>query len=528
MAPLGVYRRLSKVLHEEIVFQVQYYAFRWTASDPSSLVDRARVAAALSRILYALMIGSISLPMLLIVREPKDRELQLALGLSTTAMFATITFFFAGLQVFSVLKRVKSLGYLLTCPISRSELYMVLVLAIVRAIDIPLLVHLLSSSLFYAVALGSPSGLLPYALLLSSSVAIPVALSLCMGLLFDRVIMGGGPTAVRVLLLAVWSAPFYMYAVFNLVLSLRDVVSTVLSTAGSNPLVLLVYPFPMVLLTLHSAIGLELEASALAVVRAGAAVYAALSALGLYWARSALRSVVAGAAPPQPGRAPAVRVKPRSVYVALLLKDVRIATRDPGAFASLVAPIAFTLVNVLFVRFDTPFTGPQATVLISSLMTLFYLCSLLTLEQHVHTYTRTLPLRQQQVVYAKVLQTVLVYCALYCVILLRGLLAGYPKFLESARLSFTIVSNAASYVTLSLLGLRLYGAGVYAGNLYHSASYLLFLILLTLPVFAAPWIAFYITTSIARDALLPVMSALAVSIVELVISHSTFGRLTRA
>jgi predicted permease len=393
-----------------------------------------------------------------------------------------------GLQILPTFLGSRVIPLLETLPLPRADRDRTAFLLFLRLFDVPALAVLLVTPIAFGWGLGSALAGLAVVPGVVASVLLAFGLALATAFFFVRRVQGApagaGATALRWVFLVLWAAPaFAIYAFVSLSPSLLAEL-TALSASGSPalPLILAVFPFPYGVLPVVVARGpaatLGFGTDAVALLLAAAAAYAvplALLAEGLLRAPRryalALPEVAARRAGPRP------RLASRPPVVALVLKDLRIASRSPAFAFIILLPLLDALVLGLSTYIGAPssarvFSLGAAAVATAALLATFFGPAFFATEVMGYSYTRTLPLAGRSLLAGKVGLIVLIYGLSSALVLAFTLARVFAPLLF---LAFVLAELpglvAAALLELGLLYRISERRGLTVTNLYTGAWY---------------------------------------------------------
>jgi len=423
--------RLSNVAFGEVALQATY-AFRLGNTVPASggkaMVARARRRVSQSKALVAGLLAVLALGVGFLLRSSAEgMELivpfSLPVGLYQTAVLTGLfglevaLLWWTGLQALPTYLGSPALTVLETLPVDRPTLRRAALLLYLRLFDLPAIVVLVATPALVGAALGWEAGLatLPAS---TSAVVFALALSLVTGRFFHRRVQGarggGGSTVVRWLFLLLWLLPAFGLIAFVSVSPDFFRVVAALSSTHLRPTaeaVALVYPFSLALLPPLVAGGPSALGTPLLVLRLGVgagALYGGLMAYAAVWLYFALLEATSVPATAAAAGAPSTfRLAPQHPVWAVLVKDLRLASRTPG-YAFLVLLPILDAVALGLVSFTA---ASQSTVTESvalgavstaALLATFFGPAFFALEVIAQSYGRTLPLPSRTLALGKV------------------------------------------------------------------------------------------------------------------------------
>ena len=523
--------RLSEVAFTELSFQA-IYAFRQGNLLPpgpaATLVARARRRVLQSKGVVSFVLGFLALGASLALRATPDtiRAVGATVPLGVfragvlTGVFGLDVAFlwWTGMQVLPTFLASQVFPVLEPLPIDDRTLTESAALLYLRLFDLPAATVVLATPLFVGIALGPGIGLavVPGAV---AVVAFSLALSLLTGRFFVRKVQGarsgGGRMIVRWLYLVLWLVP--AFAMFGFVTAAPAFFELLGGISNGGPSVvsdLLLAAFPYPFAALPAAVssgpqGLGLDATGRAVLVVATAGYLALAAWSVVWVLRSVRRI--GLVPPTTVRSPPtapLALRPRSPSIAVLSKDLRIASRTPGFAFLILLPIldAFALGLWTYV------SAPNATaalnlglgaVTTAALLATFFGPAFFAIEVFAYSYGRTLPLSDRALLLGKVGLVALMYLVASAVVL--GL--TLPRVFAPTLFLLFVAAElpgvlAAALVELGILFRRARTRGLPITNLYTGAWYAFLVSFPGLLAAGAPLVTFELLRS-AGSALAP-------------------------
>jgi predicted permease len=404
--------------------------------DPGELADRARRLVAQSKflvsLLIVLLIGGSMLALTNFVERfflggasPVPLPLYIGTVIGGLLLLELSFLWMVGLQSLPTFLGAQILPVLETLPISEKKLDRVALLVLFRLFDAPALTALVLTPLALGIALGSAlAGLLvvPGVVLV---ILFAMGLSLRTGRFFVRHVQGsrGGVRAsiLRWSYLMLWAVPaFGIYGFVSFGFQIMNGLAY-LGRSAPDALgnLLLVFPFPLGLLPVFGLGG----PSSIAFLPGGDAVTIALAAVayGLAgvgvarWLLTAPRAL--SRLTPDLGPAPegaGARLRPVGAPAAVLLKDLRTASRTPGYAFVVLLPLIDAVVIGLSSYIGAPrpqsvFDLAAAAVSTTAILATFFGPAFFATEVMGYSYTRTLPLTNRSMLFGKSSLIVLIY-----------------------------------------------------------------------------------------------------------------------
>jgi Membrane protein of 12 TMs len=536
--------RISSVAFAELSLQA-IYALRQgnlpSPDPPAVVVRRARRRVTQSKVLVASILtllaagaalllgaapGIVSRPFFSVLVSPAVFRAAVLTGLlSLDVAFLWWT----GLQMIPTFLASGVLPVLEPLPIDDRTLGRVAGLLYLRLFDVPALAVLIATPILVGVALGPAAGLavIPG---VACAVAFSLAVALLTGRFFVRRVLGsrggGGRAAIRWAYLVLWVLP--AFAMFVFVVAAPAFVALVARTiasgqTGGSELLLATFPFTFAALPAIAVPGgapLPLVGSETIALFAAGAAYVALASWATVWMMDSVRRI--GIAPPLLAVEMSVRnfdLLPRRPTLAVLTKDLRIASRTPGYAFLLLFPILDALALGLF----TFITGPGSSAALSlalgavttaALLATFFGPAFFAIEVIAYSYGRTLPLADRSLILGKVaLVTAVFVIASGLVLGLTALRVFQPVIFLSFVAAELPAVVAASLLELGILFRRARSKGLPIVNLYAGAWYAVAVSIPGLIVAGTPLIAFRLFGS--SGALLGLSAMALVAVIEL-------------
>lgn len=532
--------RLSEVAFAELSFQA-IYAFRQGNLLPSTpggvTVARARRRVLQSKAIVSFTLGLLAFGAAIALRAAPFVSNEFGAGVPVgvfragvlTGLYSLDVAFlwWTGMQVLPTFLASGVLPVLEPLPIEERTLSRTAGLLYLRLFDLPAITVAVATPLLVGLVLGPWVGLatVPGAV---ASVAFALALSLLTGRFFVRRVQGsrsgGGSTLVRWAYLTLWLIP--AFALFGFVTAAPAFFELLRSVASSGPSFagdLLLATFPYSFATLPavaggSSQGLGLGPSGGAIVAGAALGYLAIAGWSLVWLMRSVRRL--GFVPPgavRPGPAPRYALRPLPAPLAVLTKDLRIASRTPGYAFLILLPILDALALGLWTYASAPsadaaFSLGLAAVTTAALLATFFGPAFFAIEVLAYSYGRSLPLSDRSLLLGKVALVALMYLVSSGVVLGLTLARVFDPWVF---LAFAVAELpgvvAAALLELGILFRRARARGLPITNLYAGAWYAILVSVPGLLTAVLPLAAFQFLRGYGTDLGLLGMGALALA-----------------
>ena len=512
--------RLSGVAFTELSFQA-IYAFRQgnllPPVAPSQLTARARTRVLQSKALVAGLLGFLTFGAAFVLHNAVFVSANLLpypipvplfdAGVLTALLSLDVAFlWWTGLQVLPTFLSSGVLPVLEPLPIDDATLRQTATILYLRLFDLPVLTLLVMTPLLVGFALGPLAGvaILPG---VTAAVVYALALALVTGRFFVRRVQGsrggGGRSLLRWTYLVLWVVPaFGLFGFVTLAPSFFGALGHLASAGPSTTfnLLLAAYPFPLAVapvLLSQGSDAVPLGGSGLLILVGACAAYIAVAVGAAVWMAGAIRDV--GLTPPTvPVTAPSgLRdLQPNGPVYAVLVKDLRMASRTPGYAFLILLPIldAVALGLLTFVSGPRPGTGTSlalGAVTTAALLATFFGPAFFAIEVVAYSYGRTLPLPDRSLVLGKVALITMVYLVAGGLVLaITNLRISDPWVFLGFILAELPAVGAASFLELGILLQRARRKGLPLVNLYTGAWVAVLVSIPGLFVASAPLVAF--------------------------------------
>ena len=511
--------RLSGVAFTELSLQA-IYAFRQGNVAPPGpadrLVPRARRRVLQSKLVVSFVLGLLAVGTAFALRASALEGAffpasvppgAFQAGIVTGLLSLDVAFlWWTGMQVLPTFLGSGILPVLAPLPIDDRTLDRALGLLYLRLFDLPALMVLVGTPLILGFAVGAGVGLaiVPGVV---AAVAYSLALSLLTGQFFVRRVQGsrggGGRTVVRWAYLVLWLVP--AFAMFAFVILAPAFFTTLgsLAQAGPTPAahaLLVSFPYTLAALPALAAsgpAGLGLDAAGWTALVGATVAYLTLAAWSILWVFSSIRRIsLVPVRVALPGPGARFDLRPESPVVAVLTKDLRIASRTPGFAFLILLPIldAVAIGLLTYVRApgsSSAFGIALAAVMTAALLATFFGPAFFAIEVFAYSYGRTLPLSDRSLLAGKVLLVALMFLVAGGTVLGITLTRVFDPLLFSAFILAELPAVvAASLLELGILFRRARSKGLPITNLYAGAWYSILVSIPGLVVAGAPLVAF--------------------------------------
>jgi predicted permease len=464
--------RISGFVYREVAYQLVYMQRSGSrlpqAEDASKLAKGATSHMLMNKVLAAGFLSAMGVfTAFLGVPVGGDAAFGFAAFLATLLAYTLFLF----LQPMTSFVSVKVAELLAPLPLSKSEASAVALLAFVKLFDVAIVAVAIVVPAAYAVVYRSPLAWLIALLGVAATCVFALAAAFALAHAFyTKVVRGGGGSAgaalLRTLGMLAWVfAAVLPYLLSDLIAGLAQALAGAEELLRGAGLDQLLYPLPFAHL-LAFAIGHATAPPALPAL--AAAGYAAAAYAASKWLVRRVLEVCAGGLPPALAAGP-LALKTTHPWLAVVKKDLKLASRSPTHAFTVFAPIAYG------VYLAVTWASEWASALGIATFTLASAITLLSTEALAEQATGSLPLTRRLLVSSKISLAAGVYLLSTGAAAAAAAAGGKPA-LPLALLGLAYApAVAASAIILSLLALSEGGAP--PGDLYSRlARYLLPLI----------------------------------------------------
>ncbi len=510
--------RLSRIGYREIAFQA-IYAVRLGNVLPerqdADLKARTDRRVLQSKVMVAALLGLMGFagagatdPRIAHVLAPNAPPAIYVASLISGVLLLQMSFLWTtGLQILPTFLASRVLPTLETLPISLGDRRKTGFLLYLRLFDLPALAVLIVTPLSFGWALGSPLAglaLLPGTV---AAILLAFALALATGTYFVRRVQGSpaglSSTALRWLFLVLLAVPAFAIYAF---ISFSPEFLAEFTTLSAHPTLaltglLLVFPFPYgflpsLVLPNASTASLGLSPFNVGVLLLAAAAYVVPLTLLAQWLYAAPREYALAQPLVLTRRTNGGPLRTGAVVPAVILKDLRVASRSPAYAFVVLLPLLDALVLGLSTFVGHPreqdvFRLGAAGVSTAALLATFFGPAFFATEVMAYSYTRTLPLALRSLILGKVSLVVLIY-GLASVLVLAFTIARV--FLPFLFLAFVLAELpalvAAALLEIGLLYSISARRGLAVTNLYTGAWYAALVVVPAIFVTGLPLAAF--------------------------------------
>lgn len=504
--------RLANVLYREVTFQAIYAlksgnvffsGDRKKQSEGPQLAQRRVLQSKITVAVLFLLTFLASAVALRFGRSYFDTSLSTVyfdgaiISLVLVVLFSLV--WITGLQVALPFVSSQATTALLVLPLSEEDASWVSFLAFMRLFDAPLITALLFFPLVVGYSLNSVGAGLAIVPGVIATEVLALALSLLTARFFSRSVSGasGGSWSslvVRWIYLVLWTIPSLVITIF-ITFSVQ-IITTLGDWQANDPTALqsvfALFPFPYGFLSasLSGTPGTGLPAIAVPVLLA--IIYFVLVVFSIQWIHGAPLALSRISTLSPAKRNAGTELTLTTPAVAVLKKDLRIASRTPAYAFLLLLPLldAFVLGLFTYLGSPAPFLAQRyafAGVTVAVLLATFFGPVFFATEVIGFSMTRTLPLSQRTLIFSKTGLIAFVYLMAFAVVavLVSSRVYDFPSFVLFAVVELPAVV-AAAFLEIGVLLERAKQTGVPIASLYSGAWWTTLVVVPGLLVSIAP------------------------------------------
>lgn len=526
--------KLSSTVYKEVSFQ-SIFSLRVgsplpqrSKTDIKRILKNARVNTFISKLLTTVFIVvfgvTVFLPMTNLLPSPAPKPPAAVTIVGSVSAFLAVVLFlivFMGLQVSTAFVSSKIADILGALPLSKGEISHVIFICFLRMFDMPLTAGVIVFLAAYFAVGGSILGGLLALVAVGISEVFALALTISSARFFySRVAAGGGrsrwQTLARVVFMIVWILPtFGAYIIINFAGSIvQSFASLTQSLSSILQALVLVFPFSYGYVISYATFFEMTNYALLGLSIVSSIAYTVFAIFCFRWVTRTVTTLGRGAAGKVRGIVKDTFIGLQLPWLAIIRKDLRIASRAPSYASLFFLPAMQTIVLALSFSSssDLGLSFMLGTLTGMSLITLLLPPTLLSMEGLASTYTRSLPLKKRTLISAKTLLSILTYIiSLIVLFLVTIYLDRDLSFILTYGGIHALAISAGVMLELTLLTRKFWREGFAVGNIYSRlTSYISILIpgfaLVMLPIIAT-FVAFLFVPELA----LPVFIAMASS-----------------
>jgi len=512
--------KISKITYQEIAFNAMLQANKYRLDfgrykNANKFMKMIKRNALLNKMIISifLLIGSISPYIsLMFLRNSLEGEFSVALSISILISFAFILFY--EMQLLPYLINASGIQALRLFPLSDKEISFISLLTLLRTIDYPILSIIIGQVILQLITKNAILTVLTMFLsLLNIGFAISVALFFSK--LFYKFVFSGSKWGfIRFIYTLTWGLGIsVIYFLPNILESFAPYIESVMTHASTDFISFtLLYPFPLVLLITNSAL-VSLPVIMMSIF------YLFIIILSTKNTITFVQNVVFGYQLNIQRIKSSIRIKIRKTIIAIMLKDLRLASRTPNLAFIFVLP----LFEVLFIMTRFSFQFPSdinsvidyrviSGILIGGFLSILVSVLLLSSEFASITFTSTLPIKTRTILLAKAFFSILTYAPVLIIFLI---------FSKSAIVSLLVILSIIPIMAGSLLSPTLFllitsKGSLAAPSLFASPIHALIPLSTAFTIIILPMSAYIYFSSI--NILYSIISTGIISLFEIIIS----------
>jgi hypothetical protein len=444
--------KISKIMYQEIAFNAMLQANKYRLDlgrykNAIKFMKMIKRNALLNKIIISvfLLIGSISPYIsMMLLKDTSGIAFSVALSISLLISFAFILFY--EMQLLPYLINASGIQALRLFPLSDKEISSISLLTLLRTVDYPILSIIIGQIIIQLIVKNSIILTMLTMLLSLLNIGFAISIALFFSKLFYKFVFSGSKWGfIRFVYTLTWGLGISaIYFLPNILQSFTPYIENIMMRAQSDLIsFLLLYPFPLVLLiTNHALLSLPIIMMSI--------FYLFVIFLSIKDTIMFVQNVVFGYQLNVQRIKSSIRLKIRNAIIAIMLKDLRLASRTPNLAFIFVLP----LFEVLFIITRFSFQFPSdinniidyrviSGILIGGFLSMLVSMLLLSSEFVSINFTSTLPIKTRTILLAKAFFSVLTYTPVLFIFLI---------FSKSAIVSLFTILSIIPIMAGSLLG----------------------------------------------------------------------------
>ncbi len=456
--------RVSKITYQEIAFNAMLQANKYRLDfgqhkNAVKFMKMIKRNVLVNKIIISifLFMGSISPYFSVLFLHNNLVAYGVALSVSLIISFAFVLFY--EMQLLPYLINASGLQTLRLFPLNDKEISFISLLTLLRTIDYPILSVIIGQIMLQLIVKSSVIIIILIILLSLLNVSFAISVALFFSKLFYKFIFGTSKWGfIRFLYTLTWGLGVTaIYFLPNMLQGLTPYIENIITNMTNYSILpLLIYPFPLVLLiTNPTLVPLPLILMSI--------FYLFIMILSIRNTISFLQNIVFGYQINIQRTKTNINIKIRNIILAIMIKDLRLASRTPNLAFIFVLPLFEVLFIITRFSFEVPsdiisivdyrvisgiFVGGFLSILVSLL--------LLNSEFASITYTASLPIKTRTIILAKAFFSMLTYFPVFIVFLI---------FSKSMIVSLFILLSIIPIIAGSILGPTIFLLIVNKGSL---------------------------------------------------------------
>lgn len=522
--------RLSATVYKEISFQ-SIFSLRAGSSLPQGgrrdikqLVANARVSTLVSKLVTTVFLSVFAVIVFLpsIIGDSAPAVPGETTVLGGVSAFLTVVLFliaFMGLQISTSFVSSKIPELLGPLPLSRRDISRIIFLCFIRIFDIPLI----SAVIVFLIAYFLVGGTLLGGVISSAGIITAEAFALTLTTLLSRffyakVAAAGGrsrwQTLLRLVFMFVWILPtFAAYFVVNFARQIVESFAALTLGISASQFLVLVYPFSYGVLASYATFVQSIDYAILGMSVVASAGYVVLAYVCLRWLTTTIRTIGTGTVRSFRELVKDVQIRPQIPWLAVMHKDVRVASRAPSFASLFLLPVIQTAILAFTFSSSNGFNLTTTLGVLTgiSMLTLLLPPTLLAIEGLASTYTRHLPVKKRTLITAKTLLAMVTYTLSLTMLSAIAYYLGRDLSIFSFGMSHVLSVGAAVMLELTILIRKFWKEGLPVGNIYSRISTYIIILIPGYFVASLPIIAAFMALFSASHLILPIFFTVAIS-----------------
>ncbi|MEM3715377.1 MAG: hypothetical protein QW128_01710 [Thermoprotei archaeon] len=416
---------ISRITYQEIAFNAMLQTRKHMLDlgrykNAGSFMRRLKQNAAINKIIVSvfLFIGSL-LPYLSLSISKHNLMVTFSIAISVSLLISFALILFYEMQLLPYLINASGVQALRLFPLSDKDVSIISLLTLLRTADY-LILAIISSQIMGELIINVPILFMILNLFISLlNIGFAVSVALFLSKLFYKFIYGGSGGFIRFIYTLTWGfGVSIMYFLPGILNNFIPYIENAMFTIHSNiSPILLLYPFPLVLSIVNfSNIPLPIFLTGIS--------YFFIVVWSIKSSASFVQNVVFGYKVNLQRFKGNINIKIRKVISAIIIKDIRLASRMPNLAFALALPVLEVIFIITGFSFQVPnftsimdyrvFTGMFVGGFLSILVSVLFLSS----DLSSIIFISTLPLRTRTVIIAKSFISIITYLPVFTVFLI--------------------------------------------------------------------------------------------------------------
>lgn len=415
--------KISKITYQEVVFNAMLQANKYGLNfgrykSADSFMRRIRRNAAMNKIIISifLFIGSLS-PYLSVLFSGNSIMTTMIISATSVSLLVSFAFvLFYEMQLLPYLINTPGIQALQLFPLSNKDISLVSLFTLLRTVDYPILAIIIGQIASELIIRSSIIFMILNFFISLFNIGFAISVALFLSKSFYKFVFSGSGGFIRFIYTLTWGLGVsVMYFLPSILQNFIPYIESIILTFHDkfSP-ILLLYPFPLVLMIINpTSISLPIFLTGI--------IYFLIIIWSIKRSVSFIQSIVFGYQARIRRFKSSLNIKIRSIIPAIIIKDIRLASRTPNLAFTLVLPIFEVILIIIGPSFRlTNFTTIAITsgTLIGGLLSILVSILFLSVDFSSITFVSTLPLKTRTIIIAKSFISLITYFPVFVVFLI--------------------------------------------------------------------------------------------------------------